>query len=267
MWSRRCPRTPVSRRPEPPPRYAIAVPDGNKQTECSATTKAVGVKRVQDEQDEDRDGQALESELEPDCQQQDHGSPTQWRPAGPPQDECQGTEQECLQVNRVAQKAVRLVAVVKGQTWCSGRSGRPGRPRSSALPRAPTSSPAISNRRSFGPQARPRSRRHPRRRARTTNPCPTGRARKIRCSATARPVPTRALQRETPLRLLPANAAVRPRPQDGPRGRCPHAAKSSSTANFGVKVSEFTFGEKARQRAAAPMAANTPRPVTPTKRS
>ena len=105
------------RRPEPPPRYADAVPDGNKQTECSATTKAVHVKHVQDEQDENRDGQALESELEADCQQQDHGSPTQWRPADPPQDECQGTEKECLQVNRVAQKAVRLVAVVKGQTW------------------------------------------------------------------------------------------------------------------------------------------------------
>ena len=51
------------------------------------------------------------------------------------------------------------------------------------------------------------------------------------------------------------------------KGTMPTPAKSSSTASFGVKVTEFTFGEKARHRAAAPMAENTPRAVTPTKRS
>jgi lipopolysaccharide/colanic/teichoic acid biosynthesis glycosyltransferase len=34
-------------------------------------------------------------------------------------------------------------------------------------------------------------------------------------------------------------------------------------ANFGVKVAEFTFGENARQRAAEPTPANTPRPLKP----
>ena len=47
----------------------------------------------------------------------------------------------------------------------------------------------------------------------------------------------------------------------------PTAAKMSNTAYFGVKVTEFTLGEKARQRRAAPTAANTPSPLTPPKRS
>lgn len=42
----------------------------------------------------------------------------------------------------------------------------------------------------------------------------------------------------------------------------PTAAKRSMTANFGVKVSELTLVENARQRAAEPMAANVPRPLT-----
>ncbi len=42
----------------------------------------------------------------------------------------------------------------------------------------------------------------------------------------------------------------------------PTAAKRSTTANFGVNVSELTLGENARQRAAEAIAANTPRPLT-----
>ena len=49
------------------------------------------------------------------------------------------------------------------------------------------------------------------------------------------------------------------------RGTMPTAAKRSSTATLGVKVTEFTLGENARQRKAAPTAANTPRPLTPLK--
>jgi hypothetical protein len=51
------------------------------------------------------------------------------------------------------------------------------------------------------------------------------------------------------------------------KGTTPTAAKISSTAYFGVKVTEFTLGEKARQRVAAPTEANTPRPLTPPKRA
>jgi hypothetical protein len=51
------------------------------------------------------------------------------------------------------------------------------------------------------------------------------------------------------------------------KGTIPTAAKRRTTANFGVKVTEFTLGENARQLAAAPTAANTPRPLTPPKRS
>ena len=47
------------------------------------------------------------------------------------------------------------------------------------------------------------------------------------------------------------------------KGTMPTAAKRSTTANFGVKVTEFTLGENAKQRATAPTAANTPRPLTP----
>ena len=52
------------------------VPGSNQQSEHSATAKTVGVQRIQDQEHEDDQREALKGELEPDRQEHDHGAPT-----------------------------------------------------------------------------------------------------------------------------------------------------------------------------------------------
>ena len=105
-------------RAEPGPTTHVGNPvaDPDKQRERRAATSTVAVQRIQDQQHENHEGQALECELEPDPEQEENSTPPYRRPARPPQHKREPAEQESLEVDRVSQKRVRLFAVVQTQT-------------------------------------------------------------------------------------------------------------------------------------------------------